>query len=141
MPCPSRAASVLALVLLAGYAPLPYAAAAIFKCRSADGHWSYADRPQPNCRGGWITLQPLPAPRRPRPTAPVRATRQPSPLARRTARRRLRHWQATLNALRATRVPRDHTLALWRAEALHIVVADIEKLRGTLDPQGRPRPP
>ncbi|MHB1513758.1 hypothetical protein [Acidiferrobacter sp.] len=132
---------MLALVLLAGCAQLPYAAAAIFKCRSANGHWSYADRPQPNCRGGWIVLQPLPAPRRTRPTTPARAARRPSPLARRTAQRRLRHWQATLSALRATRVPRDHTLALWRAEALHIVVADITKLRGALDPQGHPHSP
>lgn len=140
MPCPSRAASVLALVLFAGGAQLPCAAATIFKCRAADGHWSYADRPEPSCRGDRTILRPLPSARRAHPAAPVRTTRRPSPRARHATRRRLRHWQATLKALRATPVPRDHTLALWRAQAMHMVMADIEKLHGALAPQGRPYP-
>ena len=141
MPCPSRAASLLFLLLFAGFTQLPYAAAAIFKCRSTDGHWSYADRPETSCRGSWTIFHPLPAMRQARPAPHTRPTRRPPPVVRRVVQRRLRRWQATLQELRTTRVPRDRTLALWRAQALHIVAADIGRLHQTLNLQDRSHPP
>ncbi len=141
MSRPSRLASLPIVILLAGLALPPCAAATIFKCRSAGGHWSYADRPQAGCRGHWTILHPSPPTPRAHVIARTPPPRRPPPVARRVVERRLRGWQAALRALRATRVPRDQTLARWRARALQLVVADIERLHRALSLQGGVHPP
>lgn len=137
---PSLAAPLLALVLLAGPGLTPPAAAAIFKCRSTDGHWAYADHPLDGCRGT-VTVVPMPraTARRARPAAAGRPVPDPPPAARDRLQGRLQRWQAALRALRATRIPRDPTLARWRMNALHTVVADIATLRRDLGSR-RPGP-
>ena len=121
----------VALALLAGMDAAGSAVGAIFKCRSADGHWIYAGRPPTGCRGPATILPLTPAVHRAEPPR-GRELGPPARLTPRHLRARLRRDEATLRALRATHAPRDPALERCRTHALRAVNADIATLRHDL---------
>ncbi|WP_298136552.1 hypothetical protein [Acidiferrobacter sp.] len=133
MPTQPPIASLLALALIAGAGTATPALGAIFKCRSANGLWVYADHPPAGCHSAPIAL---PLPRFVHPPgahADIRRPPDPAPAAsRKDLRKRLQRDEATLRALRATPVPRDPALARWRRTALKAVTVDIATTRRDL---------